>query len=63
LKPSNMHIEKCVLPKNADWKCIFFACYFYGHSKMHNGFWHANFPDLNDLPKSRPGVIFWPIYS
>ena len=57
LEPSKMHIEKCVLPKNADWKCIFFACYFYGHSKMHNGFWHANFPDLHGLPKS-PVVIF-----
>ena len=60
LEPSKMHIENayflCAI-KNAYWKCIFFACYFYGHSKMHTRFWQANFPDLHSLPKSRPAVI------
>ena len=36
LEPSKMHIENAYFLraiKNAYWKCIFFACYFYGRSK------------------------------
>ena len=43
-----MHIENA----------YFLRDIFYGHSKMRNGFWQANFPDLHDLPKSCPVVIF-----
>ena len=50
--------QKCILKMRVAQKCILnmhiFACSFYGHSKMHTGFWQANFPDLHGHSKSRP---------
>ena len=60
--------QKCILKMRVAQKCILkmhiFACSFYGRSKMHTGFWQANFLDLHGLPKSGPvGMFSYLIFS
>ena len=61
LEPSKMHIENAYFLraiKNACWKCIFFACYFYGRSKMHNGSGRPTFLICTVSPKAVRGWSF-----
>ena len=62
LEPSKMHIENAYFLraiKNAYWKCIFFACYFYGRSKMHNGSGRPTFLICTVSPKA----VLWRFFS
>ena len=62
LEPSKMHIENAYFLraiKNAYWKCIFFACYFYGRSKMYNGSGRPTFLICTVSPKA----VLWRFFS